>query len=143
MVVYTFQTFPYIKELEQQFGSVFVFSKLKDDMVAFEKVLESEPSKVLGVALSKQRSREEPITINKFNKGLVLRHGAKQLSLTLANNFPSATKPTYTFCNWTMYHIQNFINEKRLSTAFTFIHINKADIGQLEAVSKQLNSISS
>lgn len=135
MIVYTFQTFPYIQELKEQFENVFVFSRLKDDMVAFKKLLEAEPNQVLGVALSKRTSREEPIAVNKFNQGTILHHGAEQLNLTLTNKFPSASKPTHTFCNWTMYHIQNFINESSLSTAFIFIHLNKTDIDRLKLFS--------
>lgn len=131
MLVYTLRTFPYIAELEEYFGEVFVFSKLKQDWRAFEKLLDNQPDSVLGVALTDGPSREEPIAINTFNCGTVVKSGVDQLELHTLGLFPPAKKPTRTFCNWTMYHTQNYINQHNLQTKFSFIHINKNDLALL------------
>lgn len=131
MLIYTFRTFPHITQLEATFSDVFIFAKLKDDWTAFADLLAQNPEQVIGIALTKGPSREEPIAINKFNHGKVIRGGADQLRLHIPDIFPVAQKPTHTFCNWTMYRTQNYINQRNLQTKFSFIHINKNDLGML------------
>jgi hypothetical protein len=138
MLIYTFRTFPYISELEENFRELFVFSKLKEDWVSFEKLLSEQPDKVLGVAQTDGPSREEPIAINRFNLGTVIRGGVERLELHTSGILPPAQKPTHTFCNWTMYHTQNYINQHNPQTKFSFIHINKNDLNLLGTFSRQL-----
>ena len=137
MLVYTFRGFPFIAELQGIFGDVFVFGKLRQDFAAFEQLLQAEPGYVLGVAFSKRESRVEPVAINQFNKGKVLADGPETLQLTLpaaSTGITIAGRPTHTFCNWTMYRIQNAINEQQLATQFSFIHIAKHDIALLRTL---------
>lgn len=129
MIIYTFRTFPYVRDFEERFGEVFVFSELKKDIVHFNTILTTEPERVVGIALTNGVTRQEPVAINRFNNGKILKDGDDILSITLLDGFNLASKPTHTFCNWTMYHIQNFINEQNLRTKFSFIHINKNDLG--------------
>lgn len=132
MLVYTFRTFPYITQLEATFGDVFVFGKLKDDWTPFSNLLAENPDQILGIALTKGASCEERVAINKFNHGTIIRDGKDQFSLSLAGLFPPATKPTHTFCNWTMYHTQHYILKRAMKTSFSFIHVNKDDLVRLE-----------
>ncbi|MET1033199.1 MAG: hypothetical protein ABWX94_01750 [Candidatus Saccharimonadales bacterium] len=136
MVIYTFRTFPHIDELRGKFGDVFVFSELKRDLAVFETILEKNPDQVIGIALIKGSSRQEPIAINRFNKGKILAHGEDDLELTILDNFPIAQTPTHSFCNWTMYRIQSFIDERGLSVKFSFIHINKNDLALLDNLNR-------
>jgi len=136
MIVYTFRTFPYIDELKHKFGDVFVFSSLKKDFSNFEVLMKDQQQDVLGVALTQGPTRQETVAINRFNKGKVSLLGDDALSLTLFDDIPIATLPTHTFCNWTMYKIQNYINQKDSISKLSFIHINKNDLELLDNLSR-------
>ncbi len=138
MVIYTFRTFPDIRNLEEQFGEVFVFAELKKDIIHFNTILKTEPEHVIGVAITQGASRQEPIAINRFNNGKILKGGDDILTLTLLDGFNLASKPTNTFCNWTMYRIQNLINEQDLRTKLSFVHLNKNDLSVVSILEKVL-----
>lgn len=128
MIVYTFRTFPYIDELKDIFDDVFVFSSLKKDFEIFKELLIDHPEDVLGVALTQGATRQEPVAINRFNSGKVSQSGEDILSLSLLNNIPTATESSHTFCNWTMYKIQEHLNQQNDSRNFSFVHVNKNDL---------------
>lgn len=136
MLIYTFRTFPHITQLEATFSDVFIFAKLKDDWTAFADLLAQNPEQVIGIALTKGPSREEPIAINKFNHGKVIRDGKDQLGLYTPGIFPLAKKPTHTFCNWTMYHVQHYIHQHALQTSLSFIHVNTDDLALLDELAR-------
>lgn len=135
MIVCTFRTFPYIKELEQKFGKVFVFSKLKEDLVAFTQLIdEAKDEEILGVALSKGQTRQELIAVNKFNSGKVSKDGANSLQLSRLQGFPVAHKPTHTFCNWTTYKVQEHLVQQNSKSMLSFVHVHKDDLALLDKI---------
>lgn len=132
-MIYTFKTFPAIKELP---GNVFVFSKLKEDLLKFEQRLNTEkPDYILGIANTKGQSRIEPLAINRFNDGKVLADGPDSLELYVPQHYPAgfniATKPTHSFCNWTMYKVQNLLLENKYPSRLMFVHININDVNKI------------
>lgn len=137
MLVYTFRSYPHLKELERIFPDVFVFGSLRDDIVLFRELIKDTGSNVLGIADSVGQSRIEPIAINKFNNGKLEMAGPDEVGLFLdpcLDALEIAKKPTSTFCNWTMYRIQRFIDEERLKCKLTFVHINANDLSKLSVL---------
>lgn len=139
ILVYTFRTFPYIKELKNEFQEVIVLGKLKDDIdMLCTKIIELRPKFVLGIAKSnRKKSYFEPLTINKFNKSnQVIKHTNKDFFLYVPNlnetNFLITKNPTTSFCNYSMYKVQNFLDENNLEIHFSFTHINQEDINSLK-----------
>lgn len=136
MIVYTFRTFPYVDELKDIFGDVFVFSSLKKDFAEFIDLIKEREEDVLGVALTQGATRQEPVAINRFNTGKISKLGKDTLSLTLLDDIPVAIEPTHTFCNWTMYKIQECLNQQDVSSHFSFVHVNKNDLELLADLSR-------
>lgn len=135
MLIYTFRTYPHLDRLEQSFPDVFVFGSLKADMQIFERLLIKNTGIVLGIANTAHESRVEPIAMNRFHKGMIDKSGPDELKLFInpcLKSIPLARMPTSTFCNWTMYKIQYFINRKQLDSRFSFIHLNITDLYQLK-----------
>ncbi len=135
MLIYTFRTYPYLDQINQESGDIFIFSKLKQDLAVFELILtQTKPAHVIGFADTKQTSRAEPIAINRFNNGLVEPNGPSTLHLYIPphNTFPLAAQPTHSFCNWTMYKIQQHIDIHNLKTQHRFIHLNQGDLPLLK-----------
>lgn len=138
MIVYTFRTFPEIEELQKLFGEVVVLSSLKKDMEAFMRRIELEhPDLVLGVAATKGESRVEPIAVNRFNNGVVSRGGVETLDLQVPKilGLKTAEKPTHTFCNWTMYKLQEFVVQNNLRTKVSFCHLKSSETARIEPLS--------
>lgn len=134
MIVYTFRTFPHANYLKECVGNVFVFSRLKKDLTVLKEQLEQErPKYLIGVAETKGPSRVEPQAVNRFNKGTITKGGKDYLDLHVPQDTPflTASTPTYTFCNWTMYQLQKVIDDKNYSTKLVFVHINAKDLGSL------------
>lgn len=135
--IYTFSSFPYIEQLSKLSDEVFVFSnKLREDLTVLKEQLEDEqPTHILGIAMYRGKSRYEPITVNHFHKGVVIKGQPEQLSLYVPDAahrlFSVAKRPSNTFCNWTMYHIQTHINEQGYNTKLSFLHLNPKDINIL------------
>lgn len=140
-LVYTFRTFPYLEELKQVFPEVIVFGKLKESLQEFyELIIERNPDLVLGVALSNSgNSYFEPKSINKFNTNAkIIRNGQNELLLFVPNlkksNFKISPKTSDSFCNYTMYKIKNFLEEKDLNIPFAFSHLKKEQIKELPLI---------
>lgn len=139
-IIYTFTTFPLIDLLRATHHNVLVFHKLKQDIVRLEEQINAtQPDLVLGIAAHRSQSRFEPVAINRFNKnGRVLHGGPETLDLYTPKDSPTgfgiATKPTTSFCNWTMYRVQSLINTRGLTIRFAFVHINPKDTARLSTV---------
>lgn len=143
MVVYTFRTFASKHELENIFGQVFVFSKLKEDLATMKRLLLlQKPPYILGIASTKGYSRLERYAVNKFNNKSLQINGPDKLYLHIPPNkkslFHVSEKPTHSFCNWTMYHLQTFILQAGLDTKLIFVHVSVHDLGRLESFYKLL-----
>lgn len=141
ILVYTFRTFPYLEELKKVFPEVVVFGKLKESLQDFYKlIVEKNPDLVLGVALSNSgNSFFEPKTINQFNENAkVEKIGKDELLLFVPkikeSNFKISQKPSHTFCNYTMYKIRNFLEQKKIDIPFAFSHLKKEQIKELPFV---------
>ncbi|HIG94684.1 MAG: hypothetical protein QT05_C0024G0014 [archaeon GW2011_AR13] len=134
ILVYTFENFPQINELKNNFGDVFIFKKLREDIDSFcKKIIEVKPKLILGVAKSKKYSYFEPLTINRFNKSKkVINSLNEEFILDIPNlnntNFLIRKRPTTSFCNYSMYKIKNFLEENGLEIPFSFVHIKQQDI---------------
>lgn len=139
MIAYTFRTYPYIDQLKEIFDEVFIFGVLRSDFKAFsERIVAEEPQIIIGIADTTRFSRIEPITVNRFNKGVIQTEGQQELGLhipvALTGLMPLAKQPTTTFCNWTMYKLQSFIEDSNLNTRLSFLHVNHRDIESLRGL---------
>ncbi len=106
-------------------------------MKAFEQLLKNSPDNVLGIASTDGQSRIETTAINKFNKGKLDKYSPAELKLFVdprLKYMKLAQRPTTTFCNWTMYKTQAFIDAQKLCKNFTFIHLNQNDLDKLKAL---------
>ena len=141
ILVYTFRTFPYLEELKKVFPEIVVFGKLKESLQDFfDLILEKNPDIILGVALSNSgNSFFEPKTINQFNQNAkVEKIGKDELLLFVPNlkesNFKVSSKASDSFCNYTMYKIKNFLEQKEINIPFAFSHLEKEQIKELPLV---------
>lgn len=131
MVVYSFRTFPRVEPLSE---NVFIFSKLKENLEVLKQRIGSEqPKYLIGVAASSGLSRVEPVAINKFNQNPINKHGKAELNLFVPEGTPfqPSKSPTYSFCNWTMYKLQEEINDRGYHTKLIFFHIKVEELGKL------------
>lgn len=143
ILVYTFRTFPHLQEIKYTFSNseVLVIGKIKQDLeLLYSQILEKHPDLIFGVALSNNsNSFFEPKAINQFNrKTKILKNGKDELSLYIPNinksKFLTSTKPTTSFCNYTMYQLQNFLESTKLNIPFVFSHLRKEDIKELSYI---------
>lgn len=140
ILVYTFRTFPWIEELKTVFPEVFVFGKLNEDLEKFKQEIEiKKPKVILGLAQGRY-TRIETKAVNKFQvTKKIIKGGPEEYLLytpeELKELFPFSKKTTDSFCNWTMYKIQDYLVKNRLNTRLIFIHINStwgvAQVGHL------------
>ena len=143
-VAYTFRTFPQIDRLRGQCPDLYIFGKLKQDIESFCHHLKDEkPNYVFGIATSKTKSVVEPVAINDVHGGKIITKAPEKLSLCTSNNFhfPTSSRTTNSFCNYSMYKIQYFINLHHLPTQFIFIHLNLKDISSLPKIVEQCQQI--
>ncbi len=136
ILVYTFRSFPYIKELEEIFPYVFIVGSLKNDLSAlYGFIMREKPDLILGVAASSDsKSYFESRTVNRFTKmGRVVMKGKEELALFIPewSTFNVSTKISTDFCNYIMYSIESYIEHKKLSTRVSFCHVAKNDIATL------------
>ncbi len=140
ILVYTFRTFPEIENLKRLFGKISVLGKIKEDIRDFcDLILKTRPKFVLGIAKSiNGRSCFEPYAVNRFNKSKKIAEGAEQLSLFVPDlretEFCVSKNLSTSFCNYSMYKIQDFMNSNNLKTHFSFAHINPKDIESLSKI---------
>ncbi len=142
LLVYTFRTFPHSHKLEDIFGTVFVFDKIKDGLIKFENlILKNQPNLILGVAKSNYKfSVFEPKAINQFHKkGRVSKNEKFEYPLFVPhiNNsvFKVSNKPTDSYCNYTIFKIAEFLESESLNIVkFSFVHILPKDIEALTSL---------
>jgi hypothetical protein len=133
---YSFNTKFTREILRPRFPDIFILSKLKQDLEVFLKQLEVEkPEFVVGFAELKRGkfSKFESIAVNDYNRNSkVIKGGLDSFKLFIPkdkpNDFRVCKTTTTSFCNYTMYKIAHFINEKQLPTKLVFIHLNEKDI---------------
>lgn len=143
-LVYTFRTFPYPHELNSYFPDFFVLGKLKADLQNFcNSIKTSNPDFILGIANSNLGSYFEPLAINQFNKSSKIRkNGLPELKLFIPEltltNFKISLNPSSSFCNYSMYTIQHFLEDNNLKIPFAFVHLSKEHMSTLtEMIQKQ------
>jgi hypothetical protein len=140
-LIYTFRSNPDAAQLVDECNA-FVFGKLKEDLVMFEKrIVVEKPTLILGLAVIKHEpSKQESVTVNQFNQtGTVLKNGVTSYPLTTFPDFWGVTNttPTTSFCNWTMYRLASLPNH---SFALGFIHYNHSDKDTLLSFIHSINS---
>ena len=136
-IAYTFRTYPNINLLKKEFPHLFILDKLKKDTESFcDHLLEVKPDFVIGVAASKTESVFEPITVNNIHGHKIIATAPEKLPLHDLNHpiFPASFKPSSSFCNYSMFKIQSFINQNRLPSKLIFVHLTPEDIPRLPEI---------
>ena len=136
-MAYTFRTFPKINLLKKYFPNIYVFGRLKEEIESFcEEIGKNNPDFIIGIAKSNSNSVIEPIAINNIHHHKIIQDSPETLSLYAPTNplFPTSCQPTNSFCNYSMYKIQYFLNQNKLSTKLLFVHINLKDIPNLSKI---------
>jgi len=141
LLLYTFRTFSYLDKISLNYPDIFIFGKLKEDIIKFECLVnELRPKHIFGFALTKNKSRFEKNAANRFNKGKISKGGENQFKLYYPTNgflnIGLSIKSTTTFCNWTMYKVEETIKETNIK--FSFVHVKASDLNDLY---RYLNSI--
>ena len=127
LLIYTFRTFPRIEELRKLYPELFVFGKLRNDFDEFKVQIQlKQPTIILGIGRGKT-TRFESIALNKFNQNRINKQGRESYKLFVPKieTIPTAVSGTTSFCNWTMYKVAEFIEQEKLSTHLTFLHVDK------------------
>jgi hypothetical protein len=136
-LIYTFRTFPYIDQLTSLTENIFVFNKLKEDILDLEKILKkNELDYVLGIAKSSNRSVFETKGVNKFNNGNIIKDGKEKYPLYYPKdgymNIGVNNSYTKSFCNWGIYNVGRIIENNNLKMKHSFVHILENDIKVLK-----------
>ncbi len=132
ILVYTFKNFPYTDLLP--FKNIKEFKKLNNDIEDFcKEIIKYKPELIIGIAKStKDYSTIEQYTINKFNKGILVKKALTKYKLDIPKEIEKYirinTKPTTSFCNLTIFKIKHFLKENNIKTQSIFLHILKDDI---------------
>jgi len=137
VVAYTFKTFPKTSLLEKEFPHLFIFDKLKQDIEPFcAYLLKVKPDFVIGVAHSKTKSVFEPIAINNIHGHKISAAEPEELALNTPScpSFPPSPRPSNSFCNYSMFKIQSFINQQQLPSKQIFAHLMLEDIPRLPKI---------
>lgn len=132
ILIYTFRTFTYIKDLYTMADEVFVLGKLKEDFLKLEKLIaQGKYDYTVGIGKGNNRSMFETKGVNKFNKGNIIKEGKElyQLAYPIEGYFPIGVNNSYTtsFCNWGIYNAK-VIEDNNLQVEHSFIHISEKDI---------------
>ena len=147
VLAYTFRTNPFRSALEEQFGSAFVFGKMREDLERFKAEFTARPrALIVGFAKSWDASSYiEAKALNRFSGNRVLETGGPaQLDLAL----PQKVEPPFkvnrrgsdSFCNWAMYRIGSFIANQPEKVEHMFYHCHEEDI---DAVARILTTMRS
>lgn len=68
ILIYTYRTFPLIKDLQKLSYTVIVLGKLKKDITILEDIIKRErPTHIIGIAKGNKQSLFETQTVNSFN----------------------------------------------------------------------------
>lgn len=120
-IVFTFRSFP--EELLSQYLSdvdVTVLGKLKQDIGKLLTRSEGvDHISIIGFAIS-NTTKQEALSINKFNSGVIDRGGPETIRLEIFHDLhvPASYNPTWSFCNYAAYtiarkHTVHFIHSTR------------------------------
>lgn len=129
VLVYTFQSFPAIEDLQKLGFEPFVFGALHISLRRFCEVIEQErPAVVLGLARSRS-TQLEASAINRFHgPKMVLRDGPQKLALHTPSDLPTKLKvaksPSDSFCNWTAYRLAAFAKKQNPGFKLMFAHVS-------------------
>lgn len=129
VLLYTFRSFPWVRELKKLDIELFVFGKLKEDLPKFlELVHNTKPDFIVGVAKSSKTSRFETRAVNIFNNTKkISKDGRGHYLLDYPSggfqNIKVNNSNTHSFCNWTMYKIAESTKIKQ-----QFVHIAEIDL---------------
>lgn len=129
VIFYTFRSAPFLAELQNTFGDLFIFKSLKQDLpLIFKRIEQEKPHLVLGLGTSK-RTTQETQAINQFNKTKKIIDGAaSDYPLFIAPiNIPLSTIPTDSFCNWTAYHLAHHLHAHQSAVKLSFLHISRSE----------------
>lgn len=136
ILAYTFETFPYKKDLP--FVKFSVFKKLNDDIARFcHEILTVKPDEIVGFARSKKKySTIEKYSVNEFHGGKKILSDASDgyelhIPSDLDECFTIRSQPTKSFCNLTTFKIKNFLKENNLDIPLSFYHILQNDLKKL------------
>jgi len=132
-LIYSFRTNKYINYLNKAGIEVFVFGKLKEDFIKFQKLVErTRPELIIGLAEVKDKSKFETLAINIFGRDRKVNKNGKNsypLHIPYKGIFQKSANSTKSFCNWTMYKISEIIDPKY--TKVSFLHFNKKDLSEV------------
>lgn len=138
ILIYTFRTFPWKDELEQVLPDFFVFGKLKEDFERFCLEIETKkPDWIIGIAKGR-RTIWESLAANQFNQGKIIKGGVEKYDLYIPEktSFPIHETAWTTFCNWTAYKIQEFLERNKSEAKLSFLHLAKKDLPVFEELLK-------
>lgn len=142
VLFYTFKSFPFKDVLP---SNTFILGKLSSDIKDFQQTIsKSQPELIIGVGAVRDFSRFERIAINKFNKGKVSRNLIEYYDLSFPENgfenIKLSYKPTKSFCNWSAFKLAEFIEQNKLDSRLSFVHINRRDKSELIKYIKSFKS---
>lgn len=141
--LYTFRTFPCKDQLQSIDNEIFIFGKLKEDLVRFVKIIQKEkPKYIIGVALSETDSKIESYAVNMFSElKKIQKDGPDRIDLYVPNTDLIKISPHHTtsFCNWTIYRIAHYVTHSNLTSKLMFVHINSNDITKLRKLIQSLD----
>ena len=129
MLIYTFQTYPWLSQLKTEHPNLFVFKKLRAELPSlFNRISQENPQYIIGIAKPIHNySQIETMAVNRFNQTKkVSPKGKDGYSLFIPPILPSgiviSPSPTDSFCNWTMYKIAEQLEKENLSAHLIFLH---------------------
>lgn len=130
VLFYTFKSFPYIDVFNTD--ELFVLAKLSNDInLLEERILEDKPEVIIGVGVVRGFSRFERVAVNKFNKVKVSKNSIEYYDLSSPEkgfeNIKLSYKPTRSFCNWSAFKLAEFIEQNKLDSKLSLLHINRKD----------------
>lgn len=138
-IYYTFESNPFVKELSDLFGEIFVFKKLNNDFEIYKKeILKQKPDFIIGIAKSPRNfSYFDKNCFNQFGKNKkLIKNGKEKFDLFVPKKVDFKVvdnlKTRKTFCNWTMYKIKFFLEENNLETELVFTHLKMKDLPKLK-----------
>lgn len=140
--IYTFRTNKYVDEFKRADIDVFVFGKLKEDLVTFAELIQkAQPRQIVGLAKVRTSSKLETLAINAFGRDRkVNKTGKDRYSLHTPSgiDFKKSKKPTKSFCNWTMYKIGEMAAPKHIKNSF--VYFNKRDFPKVLDFTKTISA---
>ena len=138
-LIYTFRTNKHLSIFRKAGIDLFVFGKLKSDLIKFQDLIQTEkPTHIIGLAEVKTATMFEARAINQFGpKGTVTKKGIASFPLYVPKKpiFPKSKRTTRTFCNWTMYKICEYTAKDKIKVSF--LHFNSSDVPKIFDFIKQ------